>query len=200
MTEPTPIRFMVSDVDGTLVDPDKDVTPEARDAVHALRDAGVGFAFVSSRPPRGLAYVAGALQIAEQPGDGPGRGRVQRRRAARRPPEADRLHAARRRRDARIAIRLFASLQVDIWLFTMDEWLLVDPAGHYVAARTPYRGLRPSPGRELRRPGSGRDARHRQDRRQQRRSGAARARTAEPRRAAVAAGQGAASRRPTTST
>ena len=128
----TPIRFLVSDVDGTLVDPDKQVTPAARDAVQALRDANIGFAFVSSRPPRGLAYVADALQLASHGGNGPAAAAfnggalldAQLEPIAFTPLAED---------DARIAIDVFTSMQIDTWVFTIDEWLLVDPAGHYVA-------------------------------------------------------------------
>ncbi len=127
----TSVRFLVSDVDGTLVDPDKAVTPAAAGAVRALRDAGIGFAFVSSRPPRGLAYVAGALDVASQPGDGPAAAAF----------NGGALLDARLEPiaftplpddDAKAAIDVFAQLGVDTWVFTLDEWLLVDPAGHYV--------------------------------------------------------------------
>ncbi len=47
----TAIRFLISDVDGTLVTPEKEVTPATVAAVADLRRAGAGFAFVSSRPP-----------------------------------------------------------------------------------------------------------------------------------------------------
>ena len=133
MTEQvTSIRFLVSDVDGTLVDPNKDVTPAARDAVQALRDAHVGFAFVSARPPRGLAYVADALQVAAHAGDGPAAAAfnggalldAHLKPIAFTPLVED---------DARIAIDVFATMNVDTWVFTLTEWLLVDPAGHYVA-------------------------------------------------------------------
>ncbi len=139
------IRFLVSDVDGTLVTPDKTITPDARDAVHALKDAGIGFAFVSSRPPRGLAGVAEALGI--QP-DTDGR---------RRPAAAafnggalldadltvlsfEPLGDA----DARIALDLFASMGIDVWVFTLDDWLLVDPDGHYVAHEQHTVGFAPT--------------------------------------------------------
>ena len=132
-----PIRFLVSDVDGTLVTPDKTITPAARDAVRALRDAGVGFAFVSSRPPRGLVAIADALGLHAPGGAAP----VDRRPAAAafnggllldeslQTISFEPLPTA----DAQIAIDLFVSLGIDVWVFTPDEWLVTDPAGHYVA-------------------------------------------------------------------
>jgi Cof subfamily protein (haloacid dehalogenase superfamily) len=49
-----PIRLVVSDIDGTLVDSNKTLTAGAIAAVSTLRDAGIAFALTSSRPPRGL--------------------------------------------------------------------------------------------------------------------------------------------------
>jgi Cof subfamily protein (haloacid dehalogenase superfamily) len=129
----TPIRFFVSDVDGTLVTPDKVVTPAARDAVRALAAAGVGFAFVSSRPPKGLAAIAEALELRATVGDS--------RPAAAafnggllldsalKPLAFEPLPEA----DAKVALDVFASLGVDAWVFTIDEWLVTNPDGHYVA-------------------------------------------------------------------
>ncbi len=136
MPDIAPIRFLVSDVDGTLVDQHKELTPAAKAAVQALRDAGLGFAFVSSRPPRGLAYVADALQLGSQldaqGGSGPAAAAF----------NGGALLDAHLKPiaftpllddDARVAIEVFAAMKIDIWVFTLDEWLLVDPAGHYVA-------------------------------------------------------------------
>jgi Cof subfamily protein (haloacid dehalogenase superfamily) len=133
----TPIRFLVSDVDGTLVTPDKDVTPAARDAVRALRDAGVGFAFVSSRPPGGLKSIAEALGLRPDAG-----GMAANRRPAAaafnggllldeglQPISFEPLPSA----DAKVALDVFASMGIDRWVFTIDEWLVLDPNGHYVA-------------------------------------------------------------------
>lgn len=128
----TPIRFLVSDVDGTLVTPDKTLTPAAIDAVAALRAAGVGFAFVSSRPPKGLVSIAQALGV-----HGPGDGRPAAAAfnggllldAALQPLSFEPLPDA----DARVALDLFAAMKIDAWVFTIDEWLVTDPNGHYVA-------------------------------------------------------------------
>jgi hypothetical protein len=57
------IRLLLSDVDGTLVTPNKVLTERSVDAVNQLRDAGILFALTSSRPPRGLAMFAEPLQL-----------------------------------------------------------------------------------------------------------------------------------------
>ena len=133
----SPIRFLVSDVDGTLVDPDKDVTPAARAAVQALLASGVGFAFVSSRPPGGLRSIIEALAISPDPAEDP----AHRRPAAGAFNGGLLLDAALRpisfepvpEADVRIAVDLFDAMGVDTWVFTADEWLLKNPDGHYVA-------------------------------------------------------------------
>src|SRR5690349_2912264 len=57
------IKLLLADVDGTLVTPDKRLTDRAREAVLRLRAAGVGFAIISGRPPRGMAMLNGPLAL-----------------------------------------------------------------------------------------------------------------------------------------
>ncbi|WP_263973934.1 HAD family hydrolase [Sphingomonas aliaeris] len=63
MSETEAIRLVVSDVDGTLVDKQKQLTPATIRAVHDLRDAGVGFTIISARPRSGMMPIAQALEI-----------------------------------------------------------------------------------------------------------------------------------------
>ena len=49
------IRFVVSDVDGTIVDHDKRLRPATIEAVARVRAAGIGFTVISARPPSGPA-------------------------------------------------------------------------------------------------------------------------------------------------
>ena len=60
---PARISALVSDVDGTLVRDDKSLPDANRAAVRRLAKAGVAFALVSSRPPRGLMSVIEALDV-----------------------------------------------------------------------------------------------------------------------------------------
>jgi len=73
MTESTPtrdtladVRLVVADVDGTLVTPEKVLTPRARAAVHALGERGVAFTITSGRPPRGMKMLIDDLGL-QQP-------------------------------------------------------------------------------------------------------------------------------------
>jgi Cof subfamily protein (haloacid dehalogenase superfamily) len=57
------VRLLLSDVDGTLVTPEKELTPRTIEAVKALRDADVLFAITSGRPPRGMEMLVEPLAL-----------------------------------------------------------------------------------------------------------------------------------------
>ncbi|HEY5037136.1 MAG TPA: Cof-type HAD-IIB family hydrolase [Chthoniobacterales bacterium] len=57
------IKLVLTDVDGTLVDSQKRITARAHEAIKKLREAGIGFAITSGRPPRGMKMVADAVTI-----------------------------------------------------------------------------------------------------------------------------------------
>jgi Cof subfamily protein (haloacid dehalogenase superfamily) len=57
------LALLVSDVDGTLVTPDKILTPASVAAAAMLGPAGIGLSLVSARPPRGMAKLLKALSI-----------------------------------------------------------------------------------------------------------------------------------------
>ncbi|WP_235532966.1 Cof-type HAD-IIB family hydrolase [Sphingomonas sp. Leaf412] len=57
------IRLFVSDLDGTLVDPDKELTPGTIAAVARLRAAGVKFTVISARPMSGVMPLLGPLAL-----------------------------------------------------------------------------------------------------------------------------------------
>src|SRR4051794_24965416 len=54
---------VITDVDGTLVDDEKRLTSRAASAVAELHARGIVFSIISSRPPRGLRRLLGALKI-----------------------------------------------------------------------------------------------------------------------------------------
>lgn len=121
-----PIRLVVSDVDGTLVQPDKSLSSSTVAAAGRLRDAGVALGIVSARPPRGMLWIAEELGLAGllagfnggtimQPD-----GTVVERLAL--PPAA-----------ARMSLELFGRHGVSAWVFAGNEWLILDPDGPHVA-------------------------------------------------------------------
>lgn len=60
------VRLVVADVDGTLLTPDKVLTPRARAAVDAVIAAGIAFTITSGRPPLGMKILIDALPV-QQP-------------------------------------------------------------------------------------------------------------------------------------
>jgi Cof subfamily protein (haloacid dehalogenase superfamily) len=63
MTDRSDVRLVVADVDGTLVTPDKILTPRARAAVRTIIEEGIAFVITSGRPPRGMQTLIDALRL-----------------------------------------------------------------------------------------------------------------------------------------
>src|SRR6516165_9804203 len=57
------ISLVLADVDGTLVDEQKELTKRAQNAVVQLRRAGIRFAITSGRPPLGMAMLFDPLAL-----------------------------------------------------------------------------------------------------------------------------------------
>ena len=120
------LRLVVSDVDGTLVQPDKSLSPGTVAAVGRLQAAGVPVAVVSARPPRGLRWIIDTLKLTG-PCAGFNGGSVV-------APDGTVLEWNPVPPDmARLALDLFAKRGVSAWLFTQNEWLAQDPNGPHVA-------------------------------------------------------------------
>ena len=120
------IRMVVTDVDGTLVQPDKSLAASTIAAAGRLAAAGIPLGIVSARPTFGLYALARTLQLDGLLGgfnggviatpDGTTR--------ARRLLPAAAVHTA---------LGLFAHHGISAWLFTETEWLAVDPNGPRIA-------------------------------------------------------------------
>ncbi len=120
------IRLLVSDIDGTLVTKDKELTPRVRAAADMLVQHGIKLVLVSSRPPHGVAIFADALHL-ETP-RAAFNGGVFTTQAG------EVLRAELLAEDAaREALAYLQSQGIAPWLFTTDEWLLTDPDGDYVS-------------------------------------------------------------------
>lgn len=121
----SPIKLVVSDVDGTLVTSDKRLSEGVVGAVARLRAAGIAFTVTSSRPPVGMAMLVGPLGLDLPMGAyngaaliGPDLGVLEEHLI---PAEAARRTVAR-----------LAAWAVGIWVFADARWWLTDPAGDYV--------------------------------------------------------------------
>lgn len=120
------IKLVVSDVDGTLVQPDKSLSPGTVAAAGRLQASGVPLAIVSARPPRGMRWITEALAL-KAPYAGFNGGALVGPDGAViewNPAPAAMVHKA---------LDLFAARGIDAWLFTQDEWLIQKADGVYVA-------------------------------------------------------------------
>lgn len=119
------IRFMLSDIDGTLLRPDHSLSQTNIDAVRQLREAGIHFSVASSRPPRAMRNQIEALGI-DLPTVGFNGANIIN-------PDGSLLKAHRIDvAAARTSLELFAEERVSVWVFADDQWLLLDPQGDYV--------------------------------------------------------------------
>ncbi len=121
----TTISLVISDVDGTLVTPDKQLTRASAQAAHKLADNGIAFTVVSSRPPAGLRMLVAPLSLRLPMGAfsggaivGPDLAIIEEHFI----PEA----ASRR------TVAMLSEGGADVWLYTPDGWLLRNPGDHYV--------------------------------------------------------------------
>jgi Cof subfamily protein (haloacid dehalogenase superfamily) len=121
----TRIKLVVSDVDGTLLTKDKTLTDGAGNAVRALREAGIGFTIVSSRPTIGMGFLVEPLAITLPIGAFNGSSIVD----GQLKPIEQHLIAPN---VAQRAIDLLNQFGVDIWLFTNERWYTRNPDGEYV--------------------------------------------------------------------
>ena len=120
------IRLLVSDIDGTLLTRDKQLTPAVRAAAAKLAERGVKLVLVSSRPPAGVAPFAQALGLITPRAAFNGGVFT----------DADGHVVQARLLEKAAAEAATGYLQaqgIAPWLFTTDEWLLIDPDGDYVA-------------------------------------------------------------------
>ncbi len=120
-----PIKLVVSDVDGTLVTREKTLSPATVVAARRLREAGIHLALVSSRPPRGMAFLTMELGLTGPMGGFNG--------AMILAPDGAVLeeqlvseHAVRQ------SISLFEQRGIDAWLFADNEWLIKDFGADYI--------------------------------------------------------------------
>ncbi len=124
-----PIRLVVSDIDGTLVNHAKVLTPRSRAAIAALAERGIGFTVTTARPPVGLRPIFALLGLAV-PAAAINGGVVV---------DAD-LKVIEEKllapEVARRAVRLLREQGLDPWLFTDAAWYIRDPAGPYVGLET----------------------------------------------------------------
>lgn len=110
------IRLVVSDVDGTLVTPAKQLAPATIAAVRNLRRRGIGLTLTSSRPAFGMAKLSKILELVLPFGPFNGSSIVN-------PDMSIVLENRVPRAAIDRAIALFERNGVDVWLFTNRQWI-----------------------------------------------------------------------------
>ncbi len=125
MTAPPKISLVLADVDGTLVTRDKVLTDRAVRAVRTLRERGIRFAVTSGRPPRGMGMLIGPLDITE-PIAGFNGGLFVR-------PDLSIIEAKTLSREAAdAAVRVLRDHEVDVWVYSGEDWLVGDAKAPHV--------------------------------------------------------------------
>lgn len=119
------ISAVISDIDGTLVRPDKSLAPATVAAVRALQDAGIPFSLASARPPRGLLGYLRELGITAPLAAYNGGNIVS---PALEVLESHPISAALARR----VLDMFEAEGIDPWVFTRGAWQIRREDGDYV--------------------------------------------------------------------
>lgn len=120
------IRLVLADVDGTLVTPDKQLTPAAVGAVHTLHQAGILFAITSGRPPRGMAMLVDPLELTTPISAFNGGVIV----------DADMQVVEQRVLPPDVVgpiVELFDSFALATWIYRGQDWYVLDATGPHVA-------------------------------------------------------------------
>jgi len=120
------IRLLLADVDGTLVTGTKVLTDRTIAAVRTLADAGILFAVVSGRPPRGMSMLVDPLELTTPIAAFNGGLIVD-----------TTMHTLSQHvlpRDLIVPIAyLLRSFSLDVWLYQGADWYVQDPKGAHVA-------------------------------------------------------------------
>jgi Cof subfamily protein (haloacid dehalogenase superfamily) len=122
----TKISAVVSDVDGTLMTDDKQLTPRARQAVAKLHARGIIFTIISSRPPRGVRMLLDPLEI-KTPFCCFNGGVIAR-------PDLSVITAHVLPSEAALcAVDMLSARGAQPWIFAGPDWLVRDSGAPYVA-------------------------------------------------------------------
>jgi Cof subfamily protein (haloacid dehalogenase superfamily) len=123
------VQLLLSDVDGTLVTPDKQLTPRTVEAVHTLHDADVLFAITSGRPPRGMSMLAEPLALTTPMAAFNGGLVVE--------PDLEVVEEHLVPETCvQPVIDLLDSFGLTVWVYSGSDWLLRDPDGPHVERET----------------------------------------------------------------
>ena len=136
------IDMLVSDVDGTLLAPDKTISRRTMDAVAAVRSRGIRFTVISGRPPRGMKWLIESLALTGPVAALNG--------ALILWPNMSILQATTLEADvAAAAAEIIIQYGLELWVYTVTDWLVTDRQSPRVRHEVSVVGHEP----ELLRPG-----------------------------------------------
>ena len=119
------VRLLVSDVDGTLVTPDKSLTVASLRAVERLGDAGITFCITSARPPQGLAALVEPLRLSTPLGALNGALIVDSEMSVLDEKTIDQTLVAP-------IIELLHSHKLSVWVYQGSRWFVLDDSGTHI--------------------------------------------------------------------
>ncbi len=141
MTDLKPARrvaLVLSDIDGTLLDDDKKLTPGAPAAVQRLYRAGIRFTLASARPPRMTRELVRELHVCEPIACFNGALFVG-------PGETVLHQSPMAAADAQqVANHIFQN-RFDLWVWTDTNWYVSDPTGAHVEHHEDLMGCKATP-------------------------------------------------------
>jgi Cof subfamily protein (haloacid dehalogenase superfamily) len=123
------IRLLLADVDGTLVTIDKVLTEATKAAAAELQDAGLALAITSGRPPRGMSMLIEPLNLQGAIAGFNGGVFVNPDLSV---IESHTLDLA----IARQTLELMLDRELDVWIYTADDWFIRDKNAPHVARET----------------------------------------------------------------
>jgi Cof subfamily protein (haloacid dehalogenase superfamily) len=133
-----PIQLLLADVDGTLVDQNKDLTDRTVAAVKQLKEAGILFAVTSGRPPRGMSMLIEPLALSTPIAAFNGGLFAH--------PDMSVIEQQTIPDDVTPSvIDLLDSHGVDVWVYRGAEWYVRDPQGPHVSREAWTVGFDPTP-------------------------------------------------------
>ncbi|MGC8560435.1 MAG: HAD family hydrolase [Phycisphaerae bacterium] len=136
------IDMFVSDVDGTLLQQDKSISRRTLEAVNAVRSQGIGFTVISGRPPHGMKFLIESLALTRPLAALNG--------ALIFWPNMSILQATTLEADAAAgAAEIIIEYGLELWLYTVTDWLVTDRQSPRVRHEVSVVGHEP----ELFRPG-----------------------------------------------
>ncbi|HTT59733.1 MAG TPA: Cof-type HAD-IIB family hydrolase [Acidimicrobiales bacterium] len=134
----SPIRLLLSDVDGTLITTDKVLTPETVRAVAQLREHDVLFSLTSARPPRGFSMFVDPLELTAPLGAFNGGLMV-------RPDMSPISELPVESSIVEPIIGALRSSGLSIWVYQNTDWFVLDLEGPHVAHESEVVGFGPTP-------------------------------------------------------